>query len=135
MSLWNCVLIPVALDVEWIFKSDTFTLKYFQTFIWNENYWDPVINISNNWLFSSCHFFLTPWSKVLFAESQVLCAKSFPSAKLFDKTTITLSWKCNTFGQKQYYFVFGMKVEYFYCRCKLASRPTLWITLCIFTKL
>ena len=90
---------------------------------------------SNNWLFSSCHFFLTLWSKVLFAESQVLCAKSFLSAKLFDKTTITLSWKCNTFGQKQYYFVFGMKVEYFYCRCKLASRPTLWITLCIFTKL
>ena len=135
MSLWNCVLTPVALDVEWIFKSDTFTLKYFKSFIWNENYWVPVINISNNWLFSSCHFFLTLWSKVLFAESQVLCAKSFLSAKLFDKTTITLSWKCNTFGQKQYYFVFGMKVEYFYCRCKLASRPTLWITLCIFTKL
>ena len=23
LSLWNCVLIPLALDVEWIFKSDT----------------------------------------------------------------------------------------------------------------
>ena len=134
LSLWNCVLIPLALDVEWIFKSDTTLPKH----LFEKDVEPSTTDKITFLIIGSLGFVLFSqsfWSKVLFAESSVLCAKSFVSAKLFDKTTITLSWKCNTFGPKQYYFVSGMKVEYFYCRCKLASRPTLWITLCIFTKL